>query len=135
MSISEAVKAWLAGFEGLEILSDRLAADAEAAGLFRAPDTTETVFVDGSRDVTAYFTFAVRRGSQTDDLREDNEDWLEGLERRVRTKNLSRDLPETGDGRTIYAVSVSGTYNMDDQTDADTTWSVTLAVSYYEQGE
>lgn len=137
MSIAESLRAWLKRYDGIEVddtfTCDQLAVEAEALGLFKSPETFETVFIDGSRDVTAYYLFAVRQNTMTDALRGENETWLEDLERWVRAQNMLRSLPMLGSGRDPVSVGVSGTFSMVSQDGHDAIYEISITITYHEE--
>lgn len=138
MTISEAVTEWLRGYDGGfeltdAISTDQLEAEPEAYGVFKMPGGAVTEFVDGSRDVTVNYLFLARQPSQTDGLRKDAHEWLEGLEKWIRTQNMRRKLPELDGGRTCFDVSVANSYAAEEQTDAEITYQLTLSINYFEE--
>lgn len=138
MTISEAVVAWLKGYEGgFELTdaigTDQLEAEPEAYGVFKTPGGSTEEFVDGSRDVTVNYLFLARQPSQTDGLRADAHEWLEGLEMWIRAQSMHRKLPELDQGRHCTGVSVASSYAAEEQTDAETVYQLTLAVNYFEE--
>ena len=138
MTISEAVVAWLKGYDGGFELTDAVSTDLleampEAYGVFKAPGGTIEEFIDGSRDVTVNYLFLARQPSQTDELRNDAHEWLEGLERWIRAQSMRRKLPELDQGRHCTGVSVANSYAAEEQTDAEITYQLTLAINYYEE--
>jgi hypothetical protein len=138
VTISESVEQWLRGYEGgFEpmdgISTDRLAEEDEAFGMFKTPQDTEIEFVDGSRDVTVHYLFLARQPSKTDGLRKDAHEWLEGLERWIRTQGMRRRLPVLDQGRHCNSVRVSNSYAAEEQTDAETVYQIGLEINYYEE--
>ncbi len=138
MTISGAVVEWLRGYDGGfeltdAISTDQLEAEPEAYGVFKTLGGAVTEFVDGSRDVTVNYLFLARQPSQTDGLRKDAHEWLEGLERWILMQNIRRKLPALGNGRECYGVSVANSYAAEEQTDAEITYQLTLAINYFEE--
>ena len=138
MTVSAAVIDWLKNYEGGfeltdDISTDQLEAEPEAYGVFKMPGGAATEFVDGSRDVTVNYLFLARQPSQTDGMRKDAHEWLEGLERWIRTQNIRRRLPELDAGRKCIGVSVGGSYAAEEQTDSEITYQLTLAINYFEE--
>lgn len=138
MTISEAVVKWLRGYEGGfeltdAISTDLLEAEAEAYGVFKSPGGAVNEFVDGSRDVTVNYLFLARQPSQTNGLRTDAHEWLEGLEQWIRAQNMRGKLPDLGTGRTCFGVNVANSYAAEEQTDAEITYQLTLAINYFEE--
>ena len=138
MTVCEAVAAWLKAYEGGfeltdAISTDQLQAEPEAYGVFKTPGGMVNEFIDGSRDVTVNYLFLARQPSQTDGLRTDAHEWLEGLERWIRAQNMRRQLPKLDDGRTCVGVAVTGSYAAEEQTDSEITYQLTLEISYFEE--
>lgn len=138
MTVSGAVVEWLRGYDGgfelTDVIgTDQLEAKPEAYGVFKMPGDAAVEFVDGSRDVTVNYLFLARQPSQTDGLRKDAHEWLEGLERWIRAQNMQRRLPELDEGRTCFGVGVANSYAAEEQTDAEITYQLTLAINYFEE--
>ncbi len=138
MTISGAVVEWLRGYNGGfeltdAISTDQLEAEPESYGVFKTPGGAVTEFVDGSRDVTVNYLFLARQPSQTDGLRKDAHEWLEGLERWILMQNIRRKLPALGNRRECYGVSVANSYAAEEQNDAEITYQLTLAINYFEE--
>ena len=131
---------WLRGYDGgfelTDMIStDQLEATPESYGVFKAPGESVQEFVDGSRDVTVNYLFLARQPSQTDGLRKDAHEWLEGLERWIRTQSIRRRLPALDNGRYCVAVSVANSYAAEEQTDSDIIYQLTLAITYFEEAK
>lgn len=140
MSIGESIAAWLKGYEGgfelTDLIStDRLEAAPEAYGIFKMPSDDVQDFLDGSRDVTAHYLLMARQPAQTNRMRVSNHEWLEGLEGWIRRQAMARNLPELGNGRVCYTVSVADSYAAEDQNDAEITYQISVAVNYYEEAK
>lgn len=138
MTISAAVVEWLKGYEGGFELTDTIGTDQmdatpEAYGVFKTPEDSVEEFVDGSRDVTVHYLFLARQPSQTDGMRKDAHEWLEGLERWIRTQSMRRKLPVLDQGRHCNSVRVSNSYAAEEQTDAETVYQIGLEINYYEE--
>lgn len=138
MTISAAVVEWLRGYDGgfelTDMIStDQLEATPESYGVFKAPGESVREFVDGSRDVTVNYLFLARQPSQTDGLRKDAHEWLEGLERWIRAQSMRRKLPVLDNGRDCVAVSVANSYAAEEQTDSEIVYQLTLAITYFEE--
>ena len=138
MSIGESIAAWLKGYDGGfeltdQISTDRLEATPEAYGIFKAPGDETRRFVDGSRDATVHYLFIARQPAQTNRMRIGNHEWLEGLERWIREQTMRRALPDLGAGRTCFAVTVADSYAAEEQSDAEITYQISVAVEYFEE--
>lgn len=94
------------------------------------PEDSETIYVDGTRDVTAYAMFRLRHGVKTHGERMEAQEMLDTFEREVWRRNLRRDLPE-GDACTQFqSVTVSQSPYML-ETDGDTAvFQFSLEINY-----
>lgn len=138
MTVTQAIKNWLAAYGGgvefdESLSTDQLAAGAEAYGLFKTPTDTVTPYVNGERDITTYRQMLIRQPSQTERMRVSNQAWMEDLERWIHTANLRRDMPELGSGRECYAVAVANTFYLQDQTEMDSVYQINIQISYVER--
>jgi len=138
MTVSKALITWLYGFGSISvdesIDTDTLAANAAAYGLYKTPQTVIVPFVDGSRDVTAYYTLCVRQRANQESKRQDNQEWLEALEKWVRTQNLAQNFPEMVDSRECYGVGIANTFTMMEPESSESIYQMTLSISYTEKG-
>ena len=138
MTVSKALITWLYGFGSISvdenIDTDTLAANAAAYGLYKTPQTVIVPFVDGGRDVTAYYTLCVRQRANQERKRQDNQGWLEALEQWVRTQNRAQNLPDMGDNRECYGVGIANTFTMQDAENEESVYQMTLSISYTEKG-
>ena len=132
MSVLESVAAWLQTYDASLIPAvDRITSEAGAEGLFKAPGDSVTTFVDGSRDIVARLEFMVRRPSQTDAMRAENQAWLEELERWVRGRMGG--LPVLDGGRTCYAADIRNSFSAMQQDDAETVYQIGIEIRYFEE--
>lgn len=140
MTVSTAVVEWLKGYEGGFELTDTIGTDQmdatpEAYGVFKTPEDSIEEFVDGSRDVTVHYLFLARQPSQTDGMRKDAHEWLDGLERWIWAQSMRRRLPALGGGKSCISVSVANSYTAEEQTESETIYQLTLAITYFEEAE
>ncbi len=139
MTVSKALINWLYGFGDIaideEISTEQLAAQAEAYGLYKDQQTSIHCYVDGTRDVTAYYLLLARQPAQAERQRQDAQAWLEGLERWVRQKSMAGELPELQHGRECQRVGVSGSFTMQDASTGDAVYQLTLEINYIDKGE
>ncbi len=137
MTVSQALIQWLYGFGSItvdeSIDTDTLAANAAAYGLYKTPQKTVIPYVDGSRDVTAYYTFCVRQRANQDVKRRNNQEWMEGLETWVRARQLKRELPVLTSGRDCQTVFIANSFTMQDAEKDEAVYQLTIAVNYIEQ--
>lgn len=136
-AVMNQVIAWLAGFKGVEG-AQRVTPDLLEDGdisLSDLPEDSVTIYVDGTRDVTAYAMFRLRHGVKTHGERMEAQELLDTFEREVWRRNLRRDLPE-GDARTQFqSVTVSQSPYML-ETDGDTAvFQFSLEINYIERNE
>ena len=135
-AVADSLISWLCGYPGIsandQVDTDQLGADAASMGLLRAPGRTEVVFIDGSRDVTAYYLFRVRRSAQQNDMRVSNQAWLEEFETWVREQPYSQNLPTLSGGRKCYAVSVSESAYLLDASETDVVYQIGLEITFFE---
>lgn len=93
MTVSKALINWLYGFGDIaideEISTEQLAAQAEAYGLYKDQQTSIHCYVDGTRDVTAYYLLLRASPRRPTPASQDAQAWLEGLERWVRQKSMA----------------------------------------------
>lgn len=134
MSISECIADWLRGYTGdAEIINiDQLPATPEAYGLFRAPDTIVTPYINGARSISAYYTFVIRRQSQTDAARADNADEIEDIERWIYAQYLLHNLPVLDKGRVCNSVSVTGGMAIETQDETTAEYQIIIHINYDE---
>ena len=128
---------WLDGFEGISDAARVTPGLLEPGdmSLSDLPEDSVTVYVDGTRDVTAYAVFRLRHGVKTHGERMEAQELLEGLEREIWRRNLRGELPQ-GDARTQFqSVSVSQSPYML-ETDGDTAvFQLGLEMNYIERND
>ena len=84
-AVMNQVIAWLAGFKGVEG-AQRVTPDLLEDGdmsLSDLPEDSVTIYVDGTRDVTAYAMFRLRHGVKTHGERMEAQELLDTFEREV----------------------------------------------------
>lgn len=135
-SISSALISWISGYSGIasteSVSTDQVGDEATSLGMFKAPGRNETVFTDGSRDVTAHYIFRTRRDATQDDMRVDNQEWLEALETWVREQNLAGSWPSLSGGRICYSVGVSDSSYLLTATEAEIVYQIGFEITYFE---
>ena len=136
MSVSEAIIQWLYTNTTIDIDksidTDQLAAEAAAYGLYKTPQTVVVPYVNGDRDITAYYSFLVRQKSSQEATRKRSQAWLEDLETWVRTQNRSRVLPVLGENRECHSVGIANSYTLHDANEKDAVYHLSLAINYTE---
>lgn len=135
MTIGESIVSWLLEFGDIDIIeTDQLDSETGSLGLYKQANSQVTEFVDGSRDVTAYYYLLARQPVRDERSRVANQDWAERLERWVRQKNLSRELPELSDNRICYgaAVNVGAYLSEADEGDRTAEYQISIMIKYTE---
>lgn len=135
-SISESIILWLTGYSGItsaeKVDTDQVGEEAVSLGLLKAPGRNETIFVDGSKEVTAYYLFRARRAAQQDNMRIDNQEWLEALESWVWGCNFTRTFPQLSGGRQCQSVRVSQSSYVLEAGETEITYQIGLEINYSE---
>lgn len=132
-SIAESLVTWLLTYSGISsVETDQVGEEATSMGVIKAPGRNVQNFVNGDKEVTAYFLFRARRSAQMDDLRVDNQEWLEAFETWVREQSFARSLPTLTGGRTCQEVNVSESAYLLESTDADIIYQIGLEIVYFE---
>jgi len=132
-SVAESLVTWLLTYSGISaVTTDQVGEEATSLGVIKAPGRNVQNYVDGSKDVTAYFLFRARKSAQMDDMPVDNQEWLEAFETWVREQSFKRTLPTLTGGRTCQSVSVSESAYLLESTDAEIVYQIGLEVVYYE---
>ena len=136
MTISQAIVTWLYTNSSLsvdDVDTDTLAASAAAYGLYKTPQTNVVTYVDGTRDVTAYYTFHVRQRSNAEVARQSNQEFLEGFETWVRTQSHARIFPALASPLECQRVFVANTFSaLETETD-ETIYQLTLGINYIDK--
>lgn len=137
-TVGQALSGWLSDFEGFQIdediRTDQLDAQAAAYGLYKTPQATVVNYVDGTRDVTAYYRFLARQRTRQERSRQESQALLERFEQWVRKRGRDGELPWLGPGRTCQGVSVASPFSMEYREDSEAVYQLTLAVNYIEAG-
>lgn len=132
-SVAESLVTWLLTYSGISAVdTDQVGEEATSMGVIKAPGRNVQNYVDGSKDVTAYFLFRARRSAQVDDLRVDNQEWLESFETWVREQSFARNVPTLTGGRVCQSVGVSESAYLLESTDADIIYQIGLEIVYFE---
>lgn len=137
MTVAEALKNWLYTFENIElddrINTDKLDSEPESYGLFKQANQEVITFVNGTRDITDYFTFLARQSTKAESSRLDNAEWMETLERWVYKKNLAGELPTFENGRTCNRVAVTvGGYMIENENLETAQYQLSILINYTE---
>ena len=108
-AVMNRVMDWLSGFEGVSD-AQRVTPDILEDGdmsLSDLPEDSTLVYMDGTRDITAYALFRLRHGVKTHGERVEAQELLDTFEREVWQKNLRRELPESDATTQFQSVTVS----------------------------
>lgn len=134
MTVSQAIVTWLYTNNTIAaddtVDTDTLAANAAAYGLYKTPQTSIIPYVDGTRDITAYYTFMLRQRSNEDTKRQSNQAWLEALETWVQSKRRSRTLPTLTAPMYCEDIFVANSFSMTDAEADESVYLLTLGINY-----
>ena len=133
MTIAESIAQWLKKYDEMEISEvsiDKLDTEANSYGMLKGNVNNFTQFSDGTKLFTQYFYFVIRKFSQTESERADNQAWLQGLEKFIDDKNENNELPILEDGYSCEQVLVNNSYYVYSTGEEDTIYQLTLAVDF-----
>ena len=137
MTVSQAIVTWLYTNTTIAVDetvdTDMLAANAAAYGLYKTPQTTIIPYVDGTRDVTAYYTFHVRQRSNVETTRQSNQAFLEAFEAWVRSQSRARTLPSLTSPLECQSVFIANTFSMSNAENDEAVYQLTLGINYIEK--
>lgn len=136
-TVSQAIIKWLHGFESISIDEDidtnQLQAMANAYGLYKTPQTVVIPYVDGTRDVTAYYLFMARQRAQSETERKNSEGWLETLESWVLRQNRERNLPVLEIGLACQSIRVANVPSMQYLESGEAVFQLTISINYIDE--
>lgn len=136
-AVMNQVIAWLAGFEGVagaQRVTPDLLEDGDMS-LTDLPEDSVTVYVDGTRDVTAYAMFRLRHGVKTHGERMEAQEVLSAFEREIWEKNLKRDLPKGIKGVDFQSVTISQSPYMLETDGDEAVFQFGLEINYIERND
>ena len=137
MTVSQAIVTWLYTNTTIAVDetvdTDMLAANAAAYGLYKTPQTNITQYVDGTRDVTAYYTFHVRQRSNVEATRQSNQAFLESFETWVRSQSRARTLPSLTSPLECQRVFIANTFSMSNAENDEAVYQLTLGINYIDK--
>lgn len=132
MTVVEAIKKWLNvnNVAVKEIEIDMLPAGINTLALIKSPTNQVEEFIDGSQKRTEYYTLYIRRESQFNDERIDNNAYFEDLENKVMQWNLEGNLPQLDNKRFCENISISGTTYLFQLQENESIYSLTFEIIY-----
>lgn len=132
MTVVEAIKKWLNvnNVSVKEIEIDMLPAGINTLALMKSPTNQVEEFIDGSQKRTEYYTLYIRRESQFNDERIDNNAYFEDLENKVMQWNLEGNLPQLDNNRFCENISISGTTYLFQSQENESIYSLTFEIIY-----
>jgi hypothetical protein len=137
MTVSQSIISWLSGNPTVDVDTamdtDMLAAQAMAIGLYKTPQLAEKPYLHGARSITAYYNFLLRQRVNQESKRQDNQAWLEALERWVYDRQLSRNLPAMEAGRTCQRIFIANSFFLMDAQKDEGVYQLTIGISYMQQ--
>ena len=139
MSITESIIEWMQGYPGGVSIMDNIGVDQlavvhESMGIFKSPGDEVVEYIGGARDVTSHFLFLICQPSQTNAMRMENQQWLEDFEKWVRDQNRVRNIPRLSTGRECGMIYVSNSFAIQQQSDSETIYQITVTINYFEEG-
>lgn len=137
MTVSQSIIAWLMTNHTVDVDTamdtDMLAAQAMAIGLYKTPQTDVKPYLRGARTITAHFNFLLRQRISQECRRQDNQAWLEELERWVYLQQRVRRLPVMDGGRSCQRVFITNSFFLMDAEKDEGVYQLTIGVTYHEQ--
>lgn len=132
MTVVEAIKKWLNvnNVAVKEIEIDLLPAGINTLALMKSPTNQVEEFIDGSQKRTEYYTLYIRKESQFNDERIDNNAYFEDLENKVMQWNLEGNLPQLDNKRFCENISISGTTYLFQSQENESIYSLTFEIIY-----
>ena len=137
MTVSQSMSEWLATNPTVDVDAgmdtDTLAAQALAIGLYKTPQMDVKPYMRGARNVTAYYNFLLRQRTNQEAKRQDNQAWLEALERWVSAQQRSRNLPALDTGRSCQRIFIANSFYLMDAENDEGVYQLTIGINYTEQ--
>ena len=137
MTVSQAIVTWLYTNTAIAVDetvdTDTLAANAAAYGLYKTPQTNVIPYVDGTRDVTAYYTFHVRQRANVETTRQSNQAFLEALESWVQAKRRAHALPSLTAPLYCQDIFIANTFSMTIAESDEAVYQLTIGVNYIDK--
>ena len=132
MTVVEAIRKWLNVNYGdvKEIEIDMLPAGLNTLALMKSPTNQVETYIDGSQKRTEYYTLYIRKESQFNDERIDNNAFFEDLENKVMEWNLEGNLPQLDGKRHCDNISISGTTYLFQSQENESIYSLTFEIIY-----
>ena len=132
MTVVEAIKKWLNvnNVSVKEIEIDMLPAGLNTLALMKSPTNQVEEYIDGSQKRTEYYTLYIRKESQFNDERIDNNAFFEDLENKVMEWNLEGNLPQLDGKRHCDNISISGTTYLFQSQENESIYSLTFEIIY-----
>lgn len=132
MTVVEAIKKWLNVNDVAvnEIEIDMLPAGINTLALMKSPTNQVEEYIDGSQKRTEYYTLYIRKESQFNDERIDNNAFFEDLENKVMEWNLDGNLPQLDNNRFCENISISGTTYLFQSQENESIYSLTFEIIY-----
>lgn len=137
MTVSQSIITWLCTNPTVDVdtdvSTDFLAAQALAMGLYKTPQANVTQYVNGDRDITAYYNFLLRQRNSQEKKREDNQAWLETLEKWVQAQNIARTLPIMDSGQDCQRVFIANSFYMVNTETNEGVYQLTIGINYIQK--
>lgn len=135
-TIGQCLIDWLKQYGGMdfsEMLTDFIDAPEGAVSLYKTPERNETLFIDGSRQITDYYNLFARKSTQEDDERVENNALLENLGEWIEDKEIEEDYPTLPNGMTPLEIGVSDSASITSQEDKSAIYQITISLTYLKE--
>lgn len=129
-TIASAIAAWLSEYSSIDVATNYISDGADTFGLFKAPTRTTKNFINGTYEITEYYSFFARQAAVSEGDREDSDAWLENLAYWADDYPLLADYPALTGNRTINQIELTGApYPMETGSD-DMLYQMSISITY-----
>lgn len=131
---SEKIKTWLSGCKIIrieDIDTDRLEEGADRIGVYKQAQRDVTEFVDGSKIVSEYYYFLIRKDAQFERYRKWSNNFMAVLEDWIEEQDRIGNLPDV---EGIESVFIANGYYMIDIENDDAVYQISIGITYHKKG-
>ena len=137
-TVCECLKDWLGEYKGAdfsEILTDFIGAPEECLAVFKSPNKEVVPFIDGSKQVTEYYQFFVRRATQIQSQNNENQRLLADLEDWSELQEEEEHYPDLSEAgkMTCTEIKVSNSATISSQEDDNAIYQITISIQYLKE--
>ena len=131
MTISKSIAKWLRQCPYLSLIedvdTDCLSAELESYGIFKQPSGERESFIDGSSEVTEYYTILTRQSYQLESERVSNQEFMAKVEDWIYQKEIDGELPKI---QGIETVEVANSFYLLETENDEGIYQFTIKVVY-----